>query len=55
MKKYEVFLGGELYSTFKDGEKDKAIKCARRISKDPDYVGSVWINEIVTNRIDWKE
>lgn len=53
-KEYDVWLGGELYDKFKGDEKDKAIQCAKRISESPDYVGSVWINEVITNRIDWK-
>lgn len=64
MKKYEVFLGGELYCTFKKGRdynsdeeaKKKAIQCARRISKDPyNYIGSIWIEETTVKCIDWKE
>lgn len=53
-REYEVWLGGELYNKFKENEKDKAIQCAKRISGSPDYIGSVWINEIITNRIEWK-
>lgn len=63
MKKYEVFLGGELYCTFKGKDynsdeeaKEKAIQCARRMSKDPyNYIGSIWIEETTVKYIDWKE
>lgn len=52
MKKYEVFLGGELYTTLKDEE--SAIKCAKRLKQDPRYIGSVWVCEIVETQIYWE-